>query len=421
MMPPDGFVSSVLAVESFQDMKVLLHGPVGCRRDLSFISSILCPKENKADMSAYRVRYYANSPRVPCTEVDAEDYIAGAIDRLREALAIVSSVDDDCIAVVSTPGISLIGESCEDVVLEMGLQNKTITLDADYISIPIGEGYDRTLTKILKWQNPEKKGTIKGTVNLLGLSVFTRDWDATLADLTILLEAMGLKIACAPGVGCSLEQFRRSVDSEFNVVVCSEYCNDLKDYYRENYGIESIDIHEAPVGFDAIRRWIWAISEACSVDPEPAMKILDERMDRAFRGMHSNHGHASIKGRKLGIVGDSTIVLPLSKWLYDYLSMVPAYVRVTEGEDTEAMSELTSFLESIGCDSALTDPLPEDLCVMAGDGDTVMRMEIGGRCEVGLDIGYPSLYDSNFMSKNVIGQNGALYILERIVNSRPMM
>ena len=101
--------------------------------------------------------------------------------------------------------------------------------------------------------------------------------------------------------------------------------------------------------------------------------------------------------------------------------MVPAYVRVTEGEDTEAMSELTSFLESIGCDSALTDSLPEDLCVMAGDGDTVMRMEIGGRCEVGLDIGYPSLYDSNFMSKNVIGQNGALYILERIVNSRPMM
>ncbi|MCQ2070905.1 MAG: nitrogenase component 1, partial [archaeon] len=180
MMLPDGFVSSVMVIESFSDMKVLLHGPVGCRRDLCFISSILCPKDPKAGPEVYRGRYYANNHRVPCTEVDGEDYISGAINRLDEALDIVSGTDDDLIAIVNTPGVSLIGENCEDLILKKGLQERVLALDADYISIPVGEGYDRTLTKLLKWLKPEKTSTKRMKVNVLGLSLFTRDWKGVL-------------------------------------------------------------------------------------------------------------------------------------------------------------------------------------------------------------------------------------------------
>lgn len=421
MMPPDGFVSSVLAVESFDDMTALLHGPVGCRRDLSFISSILCPKMPKAPASTYRTRYYANNPRVPCTEVEAEDYISGAMDRLRDALGVVSSADENRIAVINTPGVSLIGESCSVLISEMGLGDRVISLDADYISYPIGEGYDKTLVKILKWLDPVKNRTVEKTVNILGLSVFTRDWKSTLEDLEELLSAMSLRVISVPGARCSIDEYMESVNAELNVVVCSEYCQDLKREYEENYEIPSIDIHEAPVGFDALEHWVTAIAEACSVDPFPALSIIKRKILRARDGMISCRGSASIKARTFGAVGDSTIVLPLTRWLHSYLALVPAYIRVTEGFDESAMSELQAFLEELGCGTALTNPLPDDIYIMAGEGDTVKRMEIGGRCTVGLDIGFPSLYDSNFMKKNVIGQNGTLYILERIVNSRPMM
>lgn len=420
MMSPDGFVSSVIASESFSDIKVLLHGPVGCRRDMSFISSILCPKKPKADPKVYRTRYYVSNPRVPCTEVEAEDYISGAIFRLEDALSIVSKVDDDIIAVVNTPGVSLIGDNCEDLISQMGLQERALAMDADYISIPVGEGYDRTLIKILKWLKPEKKEVVKGAVNIIGLSLFTRDWKAVLDDLEELLGAMGLKIMCAPGARCSSEQFRESVNAEFNIAICSEYCSGLKELYDE-YGVPTVDIHEAPVGFDAIRKWILAVAEHCGADPSGALSILEKSMKRAFSGMSSSRMGESLRGRSLGIEGDSTIVLPMVKWLYNYLAMIPVHVRLTEGYDETAKKELEQFLESIGCSQSLTDGIPEGLYMMASDGDTVRRMELGGVCTVGLDIGYPSLYDSNFMRKNVIGHNGALYILEQTVNGRPLM
>lgn len=420
MMSPDGFVSSVIASESFSDIKVLLHGPVGCRKDMSFISSILCPKKPKADSKVYRTRYYVNNPRVPCTEVEAEDYISGAIFRLEDALSIVSKVDDDIIAVVNTPGVSLIGDNCEDLISKMGLQDRALAMDADYISIPVGEGYDRTLVKLMRWLKPEKKETQKGTVNIIGLSLFTRDWKGVLDDLTELLEAMGLSVMCSPGAKCSSVQFKESVNAEFNVAVCSEYCSKLKELYAE-YGVPTVDIHEAPVGFDAVRKWIMAVAEHCGADPSKALSILEKTMIRAHSGMSSSRMGESLRGKTLGIAGDSTIVLPMVRWLYEYLAMIPTYVRLTEGYDETAKKELESFLDSIGCAQSLNDDIPESLYMMASDGDTVCRMELGRICTVGLDIGYPSLYDSNFMKKNVIGHNGALYILERTVNGRPLM
>lgn len=421
MMPPDGFVGAVLAVESFSDMKVLLHGPIGCRRDLSFISSILCPKDPKGDPPAYRCRYYQNDPRVPCTEVEAEDYIGGAIARLEDALNIVSRTDDDYIAVVSTPGVSLIGDSCEDAIERLGLSDHALAIDADYISIPLGDGYDRTLVRILRWLNPKQGNVRPRTVNILGMSVFMRDWKAVLDDLTELLEALGLHVICTPGVSCSTESFLESVNAEFNIAVCHEYCGTLERVYSEEYNIPCIDMHEAPVGFDALRRWVAEISRTCSVDPSPAMRIIDRTVSRAYGGMRSSRSAGSLKGRSLGIAGDATVVLPLVKWLYNYLGIIPVLVDVTEGSDEIACEELKTFLKHIGCLSALKRNDPNNIYVMAADGDSVRRMELGRICTVGLDIGYPSLYDSNFMRKNVIGHNGALYILERIVNSRPMM
>ena len=417
---PDGFIGSAIAVESFRDMKVLLHGPVGCRRDIAFISSILCPKEPKAPPSAYRRAYYANNHRVPCTEVDGEDYISGAIARLDDALDVVVGTDDDLLAIINTPGVSLIGDNCQDLIIHKGLQDKVIALDADYISIPVGEGYDRTLVKLMKWFSPVKKETRKGTVNILGISLFTRDWKAVLDDLKTLLEALGLEVICTPGAYCSVEEFKDSVNAEFNVVVCSEYCKGLQSLYSE-YGVESVDLHEAPIGLDALRRWVSAVAEKCGVNPSPAMGIIDEIAERAYGGLRSSRGSTSLKGRTLALTGDSTIVYPLVRWTYEYLGLVPVSVTVCEGWDDTAMGNLKGFLESIGCSDVLGAKIPDGTYVVAGDGDTVTRMEIGKVCSVGLDIGYPSLYESNFVKKNVIGHNGVLYILERIVNGRPMM
>ncbi|MCQ2070826.1 MAG: hypothetical protein MJZ68_06825, partial [archaeon] len=142
---------------------------------------------------------------------------------------------------------------------------------------------------------------------------------------------------------------------------------------------------------------------------------------RAYEGMSSARGSMSLKGKNMAVYGDSTIVYPMVRWLYDYAGLIPVSIGVSEGPDPVAMERLREFLASVDCIQALDSPIPPRIYLVAGDGDTVRRMEIGKVCSVGLDIGYPSLYDGNFMKKNVIGHNGVLYLLERIVNGRPMM
>ncbi len=335
-------------------------------------------------------------------------------------MRVVSSMDDDVIVLVSTPGVSLIGDNCDEVVRRLGLESRVAVLDADLISLPLCTGVDRTLARLIKWAGGERKEVRKGTVNLIGMSTTMRDWRSALEDLTQLVEAMGLKVGCTPGVGCSIDDLRESLTSECNIVICEEYCHETCMMY-ESMGVPTVNSGSAPVGPVAIREWIQSIADFFGNDPSPAFAILDKVLERVSDGMRATKGSESLRGRSLAIEGDASVILPMVEWMHSALALIPIYVRVYDGCSEDQLRRIESFLEGIGCLDALTDELPRSVQIMMADGNTAKKMEIAEVCTVGVDIGFPSLYDTDFMAKSPMGTRGILYIMERAINSRPLM
>ena len=147
-----------------------------------------------------------------------------------------------------------------------------------------------------------------------------KDWMAARDELVSLLEDMGLEVACCPGAGSSVDEMVRSVDSEFNVIVCPEMCSGLTEWY-ESRGVPSIRSPKgAPVGFDATEAWVRAVAEATGRDPSNPLARVDacrREVRRRFTGMRYNA--LRIRGLTFSAAGTASVIRPLTEWLYKKL------------------------------------------------------------------------------------------------------
>lgn len=413
----DGFAAALLAVESFTDGHAVLHGPGGCRNYNSFTSSQCFPRKERRDNERFYGKYFFGNRRLPCTYVDEYDYINGTKEKLMDSIPIIcDSFPGEFCVFVQSPGVALIGDNITDCIAKAGYSNRAAAVNESLISQPFAPSYDHTVLTVLKWMHPARRKARKGTVNILGLPITANDWSVALEEFRGHLESMGLEVISAPGAGCSSEELRASVEAEFNVVIQREYCRHTADYYRDEYGIECIECDQgAPVGFDALESWIDRIAEATGADPEkPREKIMDAKR-RAFRILSSTVYLKSPKYRRFSVVSESSVALPLTRWLFSYLFMMPAAAVCTKGSDQEYRGRLSGFLEGIDCPDAMDrDPDGAETSYLFADGQYAALAEATGLCDKGIDIGLPSLLRVNFLSRPIFGIHGAMYLLDEI-------
>ena len=412
----DGFIGTVMASEGISDATTLLHGPDGCRKNLASLSSKVYyrPPQGRFTIST---PYYHGMPRVPCTGVISTDYIVGAQKKLADALKFVGGYEKGLITVVCTPGASLIGDDQEKSIREAGLEGRVVCLDSGLISKSCGEGMDRTLQHIAdsliesSWAAPKEEGT----VNVLGLNVLTKDWRSVRKEFDEILGLMGLKVTCYLGAGCTTEEIRRSATAEYNIVVAPEYSRVTAEFYQERFGIPSVTIGYAPVGFDAVFSLIDKISEVTGRDASRVKEYIGAYAERAYRCM--NEARIDVKGRTFAIDADPSIAYPLTVWLHDSLALVPASVRFNGEKDDFCQSSLSTFLQQNRLDKCLEAAPPEFTDYMICDGNTAQLYELSKHCRRGLDVCFPSIQNVDFRESPVIGCRGAMYLLDRIMNA----
>ncbi len=415
----DGFVGSIMAIESIQDARALLHGPAGCRKTVVSQSRLLYPRDAPGTGMEYYLPYFNGMPRIPCTNIVVDDYISGAFEKIEDALKVVEGKGDNLIAIVSSPGASLIGDDTDEVIAKCNMEGRAISLDAELISKPLGYGMDLTICKVMDWLSPEKTETRKGTVNILGLTILSKDWQTVREELDEIMGAMDLEIICHPLGGCTLDDLRESVNASLNIVISPEYSINTAGYYENKYGIPYVvNSDGAPVGFEATESWIKLIAEKTGKNPDKALAILKNYKLRAQRCVKSSGMAMRMRGESFSIEGDASTVYPMVKWLYDYLSMIPESIQLNYGSDKTCEESLKSFLEEIDCSDSLGKEHPDFVELYINDGNTAVLRQRSGHCRVGLDIGYPSLVAVDFIPRPVLGMRGSMYILDEILNTR---
>ncbi|MDD1691017.1 MAG: nitrogenase component 1 [Methanoregula sp.] len=418
MIPdPDGLIGTLLAIEGIADARAVLNGPNGCRGYPAYFSDRHYPRENSLDRSTFEELFYFGQPRIPCTYLDCDDYVLGSTGKLKEILPLVAAKGDAFLAIVNSPGASLIGDDLNRFLAEAHLDHICMAIESAAYSRPFPEGFDEAITAALRWLKLNRLPRMKNRVNLLGFSMIQKHWQGNIAELTHLLKLMGLTVVAVPGAGSGVAELRESTTASFNIVVFPEYAGKTAEFYEQEFDIPAIVSSDGvPIGFSATENWVMAVAAATGCDPAPALAEIKKLRTRAYHQIARHHHEAGYpKGTTFAVRGDASFVFPLTVWLHDYLGMVPVSVECMAGADRAVDGQLKDFLLANHCSDAYRAiPTMAKPDFFFGDDLTGIDLVLSDRCRECIGIFNRVTGDPEFMPKAFLGGTGALWILERI-------
>ncbi len=414
----DGFYGTIFAVEGISDARVILNGPTGCRGSLAFFSEISFPRHTIMQKK-YEEKYFFGEERVPCTYLDADDYIGGACDKLSGIIQKVAKTGDTFYAIVNSPGASLIGDDIERIIREANLSDRIVVFESACYSKTLATGFDKAITSILGWMNLNNLPKIKTRVNLIGLSIYHKHWRGTKDELVHICQLLGLEVVSVPGAGSTVGEIRESATASYNIMIYPEYSENTAQWYERYMSIPCVKTDGVPIGFTATEKWINDVAAATGVCPDTALLYIKEMRRIAFEALNRFYSERGfVKGMTFSIEADSSVVYPLVMWLYYYLNMYPVSIQVNPDSNHIFTEKLQDFLLSCDLEETLnvsSDDVEADL--FFGDCLRGSSLVCGNVCSGNIDIGHEGVDYIDVLPKTHLGGRGGLYLIEQILNA----
>ena len=420
---PDGFTGAIMAIEGIKDAAVLLNGPTGCKFYHGAVADNQFLRVDSLDPLYYSEEFYFGQPRVPATYLDDHDYVFGATSKLERILPVVAQKGHSLIAVVNSPGAALIGDDLERFIVQARLPVPCIAIESAGFSDSFTTGFQRTVIQTLNLLNPQhvsinQKNVNPKSVNLVGLSIFHQHWQGNIDELCYLLKLCKIKVITALCAGTSVEKLQNLGLAKYNLVVHDEYADQITPFLKKHFGQNSIiPENGAPLGFDATEAWIKKVCLAVDTDPSPALKVLTTARKQSCEILSRFNSLTGLpKGATFAVNTHPSIALPLTKWLYLWLGMVP--VSVSTGDDNNDYTDsLQNFLFDIDCMEAWnTDAVKAAPDIAFGSELFISRLRLYRLPVIGINISLPGNGYIDFIQKSLLGVRGSLYILEKIIN-----
>ncbi len=415
---PDGFTGAICAIEGIKDAAVLLNGPTGCKFFHGAISEGLYPRADSMNPLKFSEEFYFGQPRVPATYLDDHDYVFGATRKLEKILPFVEKKGHGLIAIINSPGASLIGDDLKRFINDANLKIPSFAVESCGFSESFATGFENTLIEAIKKINPSLCHKKDKSVNLIGISILHKFWEENIAILERLLNLCGIRVNSVLCCGCSIHDIKNLGKARINLAVHSELTKELAPFLKNFTGLETL-LPEmgAPIGFEATQSWIIAICKNLDADPEPALESLQKDHKRVKTTLGRFYSLTGLpKGASFAICADGSIALSLTAWLYKYLGMVPIYVKVCESREKDRQS-LKKFLKTIGCIDAWKRDVSEIMPDVAfGSQAFISFFRLKNPRVAGVNMAFPNDGYMDILPKGFTGGKGALWIVEKILN-----
>lgn len=415
---PDSLTGSIFAIEGIKDSCTILNGPTGCKFYHSAIADSQFIRSLSFDPKEYSEEFYFGQPRVPTSYLDSEDYIYGSSDKLESIINKISKKDYKFIAIVNSPGAALIGDDLNGILRD-NLENiPYCAIENTGYSKSYSQGYENALLEVLKSLDLKKLDLKEKTVNIIGISIYDKYFRNNLKSIKNLLSEYGIRIICSLGAGDGIDQIRKMGEAELNVVVKSEYGKEIAKYLKEKTGRDYLILEEgAPIGFEASENFLRQILSFFSIEKE-----ADKRIEkaRAVSYLHLSRFTSLTglpKGAYYSIKADTSTVYPLMKFLTSYLGMLPVAIDIIQDRDEYFIEKIKKFLVSINRYEAFNRKvLSVDTDILFSDANTISQLKFKGYNFTGIEISLPSFGYIDITYKTLYGPDGALFILEQILN-----
>jgi nitrogenase molybdenum-iron protein alpha/beta subunit len=416
---PDSLTGAIFAIEGVADAAVILNGPTGCKFYHSAISDTQFPRSADYDPLSYADRCYFGQPRVPATYLDGDDYIFGSAPKLAEVVEVVAAKGFGLIAVVNSPGAALIGDDLNRLLTASVGATPHFAIENTGFSGDFGTGFQTAIKGMLDVLALPPVPRLPYAVNLLGLSLNQKYFEHNYATLRELFALCGIEVLSALGATDRLATIRRARAAALNVVICPETGLDTARKLADEWNTPWL-LAEAgqPIGFAATSALIAQVCTALDLNPAPAELMVEKGRARAY--LHLAR-YASLlglpKGASYSLRAMPSAALPLVCWLSDYLGMLPVSLELLPGEDAGLGDKLRAYLVSIQSAEVLNHRIVDTPAqLVLADGDTIAACRLAGHASCGIEIDFPSLSYLDITRKQLYGPDGALLLLEQIMN-----
>ncbi|MBR6950569.1 MAG: oxidoreductase [Oscillospiraceae bacterium] len=382
---------------------VLLNGPMGCRFYHSTTSRFLLTRpllKLPVGESGEKVpvdynclnSWFFRQERVPCTCLDGFDYVYGTKEKVGEALTFIrNSVDFDLLAVVNSPGASLIGDDLRETAGKILGPGRTVIVETAGFSETFAFGWSRAAMALLEqvgtelWRKRQPEKRTGKRVNLLGLSIWQRYFEGDLAELRRLFALCGVQVNAALCADCSADELARMPEADLNVVLDPEAGTAAARFLEDRCGTPYVVCGGLPIGFSATERMFEEICAALGV----SCLALKEESERArARAWYRIDQVFATSGKPRGVTfcveGSAVQEQAYTAFLTDYLGMEPAE--------------------------------PEQAELVFGDANLIAGLMLKNRRFCGIEISLPGMGYIDLVPKTHLGIRGALFLIEQVLN-----
>lgn len=361
---------------------------------------------------------------IPSTNVIEKQVVFGGTSRLREQIKNTIKVQDGDVYIVLTGCTTeLVGDDAPAMTKEAQEQGyPIITASTPGFKGETHHGYTLTVKAIIqqleKFVKVNEKKNVK-SVNIFGI-IPEQDvyWRGNLEEIKRVLEAVGIKVNTLLGFGQGIEQWGQIPSAGLNVVI-SSWGLSIAELIEEKYDIPYVYFENIPVGIKETSEFIRAVSNQLDADKTIVDKFIDiEEKKVAYYIESSLDSYYKYNYQKrFAIVGDSSLVLGITKFLSNPLGLIPKVVIITDDVD-EKIQELIKKRYS---DNGIEVIFDEDGKVIRDEiNNKEVELIIGSSLEVNiasklevplLEVSFP-ISNKLVLSKGYAGYNGAITLLQ---------
>lgn len=421
---PDSFSGLIFSFEGIRNSAVLLNGPTGCKFYHAAVSDDQLIRQDEFDPMNYEEPCCFGQPRVPCTYLDKRDYVYGSKDKLLDVIRFLArSQSFELLAIVNSPGASLIGDDLEAIAAQALPGVPVVTVESPGYSRQIWEGHHAACRALAEALVPARKEPAahpgRRRVNLLGATIFHRYYEGDLAELRRLLALCGVEAGCCLCCECTVEEIRRLPEAELNLVLDPVYGLAVAEYLRERCGTPYLCAEGLPIGFQAIGELMERVCAALDCPMDAFLAESERARARCYVHLSRVNSLTGLpKGVRFAVHGTASQCLGYVRFLVGYFGMAADCVSVLErGPDFDRLRQALARYGMLG--ALEKDIFDTDAELVFADGNVLAMLKGKKHRFSGIEISLPTLGYTDVIPKTHLGISGGLLLCEQVINGLP--
>lgn len=422
----DSISGLIFGFEGVKNSIVLLNGPTGCKFYHSATSDNQMIRQAEFDPLEFPELWYFGQPRVPSTYLDKRDYVYGSEEKISDAINFLKKeVNFELLVIVNSPGASLIGDDLERIAQSAIDSEKIITIDSPGYSLPLWTGYSKacvTLIEKFSYKNAKPREAKKQSpcVNILGSSIYQRDFSGDLQELENNLKLCGIEISCKLCSGSSINEIKNLGNADLNIVLDSLYGLDSAKLLEAKFSTPYICNDGLLIGFSAMEELISEVCDRLVTDNGKFGELSQKARAKSYAYLSRVHTLTGLpKGVKFAVHGNLSQCIGYTRFLAKYFGMHAdsiSAIDITQN-DAEQKLALKNLAKELSFEDALDKYiLDTDAQIVFADGQTLAMLKAKHKSFSGIEISLPSLGYIDVIEKTHLGISGGLLLCEQILN-----